>query len=265
MENIEIIKLWDKTPEYDPEKGLEEPCLLAYPAEGAKKCVLVIPGGGYCWRAEDHEGIELAKMFNKNGITAFVLRYRHHPYKHPIPMNDALRAVRVVRKLSEKYGYESDQIGVMGFSAGGHLAMTAATQFDYGRDDGDETDRISSRPDLCMLCYAVTEIGTEFTHWGSTVNLLGNDFNRELAAKLSCANAIKDDTPPCFIWATAEDDCVPVEDSLHIGLALSKKKIPYELHIYPYGPHGLGTADNLPLVSSWTGLCLDFINYHFKK
>ena len=264
MENVEIIKLWDKTPEYDPEKGLEEPCVLAYPVKDAKKCVLVIPGGAYCFRAEEHEGTKLAALFNKNGITAFVLRYRHHPYKHPIPQLDVNRAVRVVRSLAGKYGYEPDQIGVMGFSAGGHLAMTAATRFDYGRDDGDDIDKISCRPDLCMLCYAVTIIGGEFTHMESSVNLLGENFDKNLAAELSCQNAVRDDTPPCFIWATAPDD-VHVENSILMGMALSKKKIPFELNIYPYGPHGLSTAEGVPLVSSWTKLCIDFINHHFKK
>lgn len=262
---MDKIKLWENTPDFDPEKGLEEPCLLDRTIVGSDKCVLVIPGGGYFFRAEDHEGESIAARLNADGISAFILRYRHHPYKHPIPQNDVNRAVRVVRSMAEKYGYAENKIAVLGFSAGGHLAGTAACHFDYGRDDGDETDKISCRPDLAVLCYPVITIGSKFTHLGSTECLLGKDYDRALADEMSCEKSVRDDTPPCFIWTTAGDTCVPPENSMLMALALSEKKIPYELHIFPYGDHGLGLAPDAPHVAVWMELCEKFIALHFDK
>lgn len=260
---MDVIKLWEKTPDFDPEKGLEEPCLLDRAVEGADKCVIVIPGGGYFFRAEDHEGEPIAAALNAAGISAFILRYRHNPYRHPIPQNDVNRAVRLVRSMAKKYGYAADKIAVLGFSAGGHLAATAACFFDYGRDDGDEIDKISSRPDLAVLCYPVITIGSEFTHWGTTNCLLGEEYDKSLAEKMSCEKSVRDDTPHCFIWTTAGDRGVPPENSLMMAAALSAKKIPFELHVFPYGDHGLGLATGDPHVAVWMDLCIKYIRLEF--
>ena len=265
MSDIREIKLWDVTPDFDPEKGLREPCLLDYTLKGADKCVIVLPGGGYSNRCDDYEGTEIAEEFNRYGISAFVLCYRYGKYKHPIPLEDANRAVRLVRAMAGDYGYAPDKIAVMGFSAGGHLAATAVTHWDGGREDGDEVDKMSSRPDLGLLCYPVITLGNEYTHWGSTYNLLGNDFDPETAKMLSCENAVTKDTPPCFIWATAADNIVPVINSLLMAEALSENKVPFELHIYPYGRHGMALAHDDPHVETWFGLCVRFIKLHFDK
>lgn len=272
---MEKILLWEKNPPlFEPAVGQEEPCLLPYPVEGAKSAVIVVPGGGYCWRAEDHEGVKIAEKLNENGITAFILRYRVAPYRDPVEKFDAFRAIRTVRSLAPKYGYGENHIAILGFSAGGHLSATTLTGFDgLTRADGpsDEIDRISCRPDLGILCYAVIDLAGEFAHKGSAENLIGEHPDKSeramsRAAELSAQNNVSGQTPPCFIWHTAGDLGVPVENSLMFAAALSAHKVPVELHVYPYGDHGLGLAeDTVPHVSSWMELCVKFIKLHFEK
>lgn len=269
---MEKILLWEKNPpRFDPSAGQEEPCLLPYIVQGAKIAVLVQPGGGYTWRAEEHEGISIAKKFNEYGITAFVLRYRYSPYRYPVPMLDAARAVRLIRSMAGRYGYGADHIGVIGFSAGGHLASVILTA-DPGdfRETDDEIDALSCRPDLGMFGYAVFDMSGRYAHSGSVVSLLGAADNQEageMARKLSAQNRVSPGTPPCFIWHTAGDKLVPVENSLMFAAALSGQKVPFELHIYPYGDHGLGLADEgvMPHAGSWMELCVRFIRLHFGE
>ena len=167
---------------------------------------------------------------------------------------DVLRAVRYVRYHADKFNIDPDKIAVMGFSAGGHLANSALCAFDYGREDGDEIDRVSSRPDAVILCYAVISLG-KYTHADTRYNLLDGVKNAdELAVKLSGELQVKDDTPPCFIWHTAEDSVVPVQNSLQLYNALCEKKIYSELHVFPYGWHGLGLSESMPNPAQWTGL-----------
>lgn len=257
---MKTIKLWENTPYFDPAIGQDTPELIEMPVENAKGCVIVLPGGGYEMRAEDHEGVQIAKKLNGVGYYAYILRYRIAPYRHPVMQTDVNRAVRVVRSLAEEGGYPSDRIGVMGFSAGGHLAMTACTRFDFGRMDGDEIDRISCRPDMGILCYPVISLGSAITHMGSTKALLGADFDPALAAELSGENAVRPDTPPCFIWHTASDDAVPVANSLRFADALAAKKIPFELHVFPKGRHGMGLAiEESPYVARWFGLLAAYL------
>jgi len=267
-EKTTMTELWAKKdiPLFDESFGQEPPALEERVIEGAKNCVIVIPGGGYEWEAWDHEGDAIAKALNKNGISAFILRYRFKPYHYPVMKYDINRAVRVVRSMAGKYGYRPDRIAVLGFSAGGHLASLGITHFDRGREDGDEIDKISCRPDLGVLCYAVLNIGGKFTHEGTSVNLLGGKNDPELAKALSAENSVTKDTPPCFIWHTAGDPVVPVENSLTFASALSEKKIPFELHIFPEGPHGIGLAETeFPHSAQWFSLLVEYIRHFWGQ
>lgn len=258
--------LWqDNIPLYDEAIG-QHPCLTAYPVKDAKTVVLICPGGGYEHLCMDKEGEWIARMYNENGISAFVLEYRLAPYHYPAQLYDVLRAVRTVRFLSDTYGYDQNRIAILGFSAGGHLASMALTHFDYGKDDGDEIDALSSRPDLGILCYPVITMG-EFTHLGSRNALLGDKRNDpELIAFLSSELAVKDDTPPCFLIHTREDDCVPVQNSMKMAEALQNKKIPFELHIFPYGYHGFGYGvdDYTQHAGQWASLSVRYIKDYFS-
>ena len=254
------IKLWENgTPLFDESFGQPEPTLTPFllPTykEGQKHgCVIVCPGGGYGMRAE-HEGWPIAKMLNEGGISAFVLNYRVSPYRYPAELYDIQRAVRLVRHRACEFGIDPEKIGVLGFSAGGHLAAMGITQYDDGLAGGDEIDKVSCRPDAGILCYAVISLGAN-THGGTKYNLLGGEPDPVLAEKLSGENAVRDDCPPVFMWHTAEDGGVLVENSLNMALALSAKKIPFELHVFPHGPHGLGLAPSLPDVAQWAHLCV---------
>lgn len=203
--------------------------------------MLILPGGGYANLAE-HEGTAYAEFFTRNGITAYVLKYRlgSNGYQHPIQLGDAARALRMVRAFARRDGLDPAKVGVIGSSAGGHLASTLATHFDAGSPNApDPIDRESSRPDLAILCYPVISLG-RFAHTGSRRNLLGDDPTPELVRSLSNELQITKDTPPCFMWHTVEDKTVPVENSLMFAAALRQSDVPFSLHIYEKGAHGLG-------------------------
>ncbi len=255
------IKLWENgTPLYDEKIGQPEPTLTPYllPDYGKKTgCVIVLPGGGYAVRA-DHEGMPISKMYNEAGINSFVLNYRVSPYRYPAPLYDVQRAVRLVRARADEFNIDPEKIAVLGFSAGGHLATMAVTQYDRGLECGDDIDKVSCRPDAGILCYAVISLG-EDTHQGSRDNLLGNPADPALVKSLSGEEAVRDDNPPVFMWHTAEDAAVPVENSLNMALSLRKKQIPFELHVFPYGYHGLGLAPEHPEVAQWAGLSVSWL------
>lgn len=259
---MEKIKLWDNgTPYYDPALGQEETTLTPYLVKDGRKdkgLVIVCPGGGYAGRA-DHEGEPVAKMLNAAGISAVVLNYRVAPYRHPAPLTDANRAVRFVRYHAAAWEIDPKKIGILGFSAGGHLAVSACEHFDAGLVDGDEIDKESSRPDAGIFCYPVVTFHKPFAHIGSRNNLLGDEENKELDDLLTGEDNVPDDCPPCFLWHTAEDNGVPVENSLMLSAALSKKKIPFELHIFPKGWHGLGLAENNESVRQWAPLLVKWL------
>lgn len=255
----QVIKLWENTPDFQPAYEQPEPNLEVHPVENPRGCVVVIPGGGYEWISFDHEGRKLARLLNGQGYYVYILTYRFRPYRHPIEQGDVNRAIRYARYRAEVGGYAPDRIAVMGFSAGGHLAMTACTKFDSGREDGDAIDRISCRPDIGILCYGVLTLGQPHTHWGTTVNLLGEEFDPALAYSLSAEGAVRSDMPPCFIWHTAQDDLVPVQNALDFAKAIHSVGVPYELHIFPFGGHGLSIAEDDPHVARWTQLLDEFI------
>jgi len=203
--------------------------------------MVVCPGGGYGVLA-DHEGAGYAHWLNSQGIAAFVLKYRlgSSGYRHPRMLQDAARALRLVRFHTAEWKLDSQRLGIIGSSAGGHLASTLLTHFDAGQPDAaDPIDRVSCRPDLGVLCYAVITMGDE-THRGSRDNLLGENPSPALIQELSNQLHVTRETPPCFIFHTYDDTVVPVENSLQFAAALRQAKVPFELHVYEHGAHGLG-------------------------
>jgi len=244
-----MMKLWNGNIPYYNEEYDFEPYLTPYLVDGAKKAVVVCPGGGYCMRAE-HEGREYAEWLNSIGISAVVLEYRVAPYKAPAPACDVQRAIRVVRYQLSELGVE--KVGVMGSSAGGHLAATASVHYDkVFYEPQDEIDQISSRPDFSILCYPVIDM-YEYRHDGSRMNLLGDRINTEDKDFYSLYKHVTDDTPTAFLWHTSTDQAVPTENSMLYAMALAEHLIPYELHVYPYGGHGLGLAKGELYVRQWS-------------
>jgi acetyl esterase/lipase len=223
--------------------------------------VIVCPGGGYQNLAMDHEGVQIAKWLNSLGISAFVLQYRLGPkYHHPAMIDDAQRAIRTVRAHAAALHIQPDRIGIWGFSAGGHLASTAATHFDAGDPDAaDPIDRAGSRPDFAILAYAVISLNSEFAHAGSRTNLLGKTPDPKLADELSNDQRVTPQTPPTFLFHTSADTAVPAENSVRFYLALRKAGVPAEMHIFQNGPHGVGLAPTDATLSAWSGLLANWL------
>jgi acetyl esterase/lipase len=226
------------------------PTLTPYLPETDKAtgaAVVVCPGGGYGGLAP-HEGNDYALFLNRQGVTAFVLKYRlgSHGYRHPVMLHDAARAVRLVRARAADFKVDAKRVGIMGSSAGGHLASTLLTHFDLGQADApDPVERQSSRPDLGILCYAVITMES-FGHAGSRENLLGKFPSAELINLLSNEKQVSPGTPPTFLWHTYEDQAVPVRNSLEFAAALARNGVPFDLHIYQKGGHGIGLAAKPP-------------------
>ena len=219
------------------------PTLTYYPPVNPNGAAIVImPGGGYSFVATNHEGRQIANWLNSLGITAFVLKYRVGPkYRNPIELQDAQRAVRLVRSNAAKFGIESGRLGIMGFSAGGHLASTLATHFDAGNSSApDAIARVSCRPDFVILAYAVISFMPPYAHQGSVNSLLGDDPDPNLLKELSNELQVTEQTPPTFLFSTGEDSAVPPENSVAFYLALRKAGVPAELHIFEKGSHGVG-------------------------
>ena len=239
------------------------PTLTAYRAPRASNgtAVVIAPGGGYQNLAMEHEGRQFAYWFNAMGVTAFVLKYRLGPrYHHPIELGDAQRAIRTVRARATEFNVIPDRIGMMGFSAGGHLTSTAGTHFDSGKSDAsDPIERVSSRPDFLILGYPVISFDAAITHAGSLRNLLGDKPDPKLVEDLSNDLRVTAQTPPTFIFHTSNDNAVPVENSVRFYLALRKAKVPVEMHIFESGPHGVGMALNDPALSQWPALLMTWL------
>jgi acetyl esterase/lipase len=219
--------------------------------------VVVCPGGGYGVVAADHEGKQVAEWLNSLGVSAFVLQYRLGPrYHHPAPLQDAQRAIRMVRSRANGWGVDPARIGILGFSAGGHLASSAATHFDDGEAEAaDAIDRASSRPDFAVLCYPVISLTTVATHSGSRRNLLGEEPDPTLVWKMSSELQVTPRTPPTFLFHTDDDPGVPVENSLLFFQAMKRAGVPGELHVFAHGRHGVGLAPEDPVLSQWPKLC----------
>ena len=262
----DALSIWgDYTPGFDPTYGQPVPTLTPFitnhhPGE-LSSAVIVLPGGGYARKAP-HEARPIAEWLNSLGISAFVLDYRVAPYHHPIPLLDARRALQVVRSRASEWSLDSQRIGVLGFSAGGHLASTVGTHFEEITAPETPQDEVSSqdyRPNALVLCYPVISF-CQFSHVGSMENLLGPNPSDELRLALSNENNVTDQTPPTFLFTTATDQAVPVENSLSFGMALSAKKIPFELHVFDQGAHGLGLAQGHPSAQAWPELCASWFH-----
>ena len=234
-----------------------EPLVQKTPAP--RGAVIVCPGGGYCNRAE-HEGTPIAQEFVKAGMQAFVLQYRVSPSRHPEPIRDAARAIRMVRARAQEWNILPDHIAILGFSAGGHLCASAGILADHAcTREGDALDSISSRPDAMIPCYPVLSNDPAVAHMGSFQNLLGDKPAPELLRLLCLEEQVNSRTPPTFLWHTADDGAVPVENSLRLATALRKNKIPFELHVYPKGAHGLGLATGDKHIATWMPLCIEWL------
>jgi acetyl esterase/lipase len=239
----------------------DKPSLTPYLAKVPNgTAVVVCPGGGYQHLAMDHEGVQIAKWLNSLGISAFVLQYRLGPkYHHPAMINDAQRAIRTVRSRAAALHIEPNRIGIWGFSAGGHLASTAATHFDSGNAGAaDPIDRAGSRPDFAILSYPVISLG-EYAHVGSRNNLLGTSPDPKLVEDLSNDLRVTAQTPPTFLFHTTADATVPVENSVRFYLALRKAGVPAEMHIFQNGPHGVGLAPTDATLSIWGQLLANWL------
>jgi acetyl esterase/lipase len=242
----------------------DKPSITFYPPpveKATKTAVIVCPGGGYGTLALDHEGLQVANWLNSQGIAAFVLRYRIAPrYRHPAPLQDAQRAIRTVRARANEWQVAPDRIGIIGFSAGGHLTSTAATHFDKGDPDSeDPIERVGCRPDFAVLVYPVISFTTPYTHLGSKKNLLGENPAAELVENLSNEKQVTAETPPVFLVHTNEDGPVPPENSVLFYLALRKAGVPTELHIYEKGRHGLGLGQSDPAFVTWPSHCITWL------
>ncbi len=264
---MEIIPLWkENIPFWDSSISQEIPHIVPYLVNDGKPhgCIIVCPGGGYTKKAF-HEGEPIAQMLNQAGVHAYVLQYRVAPYHHPAPLADAQRAIRLVRFLAEENNILPDHIGILGFSAGGHLAVSAGVHYDqelYHSDD--PIDLVSARPDCIIPCYGVISFG-KFAHRGSAANLLGKPYEALTEEEIlfhSGECCINENTPPCFIWHTAEDGSVPVENSLHLAMALSACKVPFSLHVFPNGRHGVGLGQDIPLTNSWPDLLCKWLKQY---
>lgn len=240
----------------------DKPSLTPYPAKSPNgTAVIVCPGGGYGALAMDHEGVQIAKWLNSLGISAFILKYRLGPkYHHPAMIHDAQRAIRTIRTRAASLHIEPDRIGIWGFSAGGHLASTAATHFDSGdQNAADPIDRAGSRPDFAILAYPVISLNSEYAHVGSRNNLLGKTPDPKLVDELSNDQQVTPQTPPTFLFHTNADTGVPAENSVRFYLALRKAGVPAELHIFQNGPHGVGLAPTDATLSVWPELLANWL------
>lgn len=260
LQDPETIPLWNgRAPGAVGDEDLDKPTLTIYMpphTDPGMTAVIIAPGGGYAHLSMNLEGREPANYFNAMGVAAFVLKYRLGPrYHHPVELGDALRAIRMVRSRAAEWHIDANRIGIMGYSAGGHLASSASTKFDAGNASAaDPIDRVSSRPDFAVLCYPVISMTEPWTHQGSKLNLLGEHPSEELAHSMSTETQVTAQTPPTFLYQTNADTTVPAENAVYYYLALRKAGVPAEMHIFKNGPHGTGLALTDPALSEWPKL-----------
>jgi acetyl esterase/lipase len=252
------------TAKFDCIDGIDVPTLTYFPADKPNgTAVIVCPGGGYRKVCYGKEGILIARWLNSLGITAFVLKYRlpAEGYVHPIPLQDAQRAIRLVRSDAGKYGIDPDRIGIMGFSAGGHLASTTGTHLDDGDSIAkDRIDRVSSRPDFMILVYPVITFEAPYAHMGSRNNLLGQHRDDEQMVKsLSNNLQVMSLTPPNFLAHANNDFKVKVENSIFFNRACKQAGVPSELNIYQKGGHGFSLGREGTDSKQWIVDCEDWL------
>lgn len=263
-----VVLLWpDGTPGAQGDTEGDKPTLTIYPAPKEKTtgtAIVICPGGAYVNLAMDHEGQQIAQWLNSLGVAAFILKYRHRRsgagYGHPAPLQDAQRAVRMVRSRAKEWNIDSNRIGILGFSAGGHLASSAGTHFQKNYyEPKDSIDQFSCRPDFMILIYPVISLAEWYTHIGSKLNLLGKNPDQTLVEDFSNERQVTSETPPTFLVHANDDKTVPPENSIFFYLALRKAKVPAEMHIYENGGHGFGLGREKSAPSSWPARCADWM------
>ena len=265
-EQPDTIRLWPgPAPESLGDGKNAQPTIQRFsPAEENQTgaAIVILPGGAYGHLAMGHEGRQIAEWLTKAGVHAFICDYRHRGkgYGHPAPMFDAQRAIRTVRANAKQFGIAPNKIGVMGFSAGGHLASTICTHYDAGDADSDDIiEQQSSRPDFAILCYPVIAMGTPFTHKGSQRNLFGKNAPKETLQKFSNHQQVTKNTPPTFLWHCSDDKVALPRNSIVYFQALIASGVPAEIHIYEKGGHGIGLAAEKPGVQNWGTACVDWM------
>jgi acetyl esterase/lipase len=274
-----VIELWpegvpglkaDAGPEKDVGGGrftnIHHPTLTVFaPKEGKANGTAIIyaPGGGYIRVAGGTDGGEIAKWLNSLGVTVFMLKYRNVEYGHPAPLQDALRAVRIIRSRAAEFGVQPDRVGMLGGSAGGHLTASAGTLYDApeGRT-GAELDKVSGRPDFLIMIFPVVTMEDPYAHGTSRQALIGEHPTDELKRHLSVDEQVTKNTPPTFLVHSTADTTVPVENSIMFFQAMRRAKAPIEMHIYPLGPHGSGMDPRLGPTSEWPKLCESWMRFH---
>jgi acetyl esterase/lipase len=261
IEKANYIETTDSNDGWTKTRLVTNPKLDYYPAkpgEGNGTAVVICPGGGYWGLAIQHEGAQIAEWFNSFGVTAFVLKYRLPDDaimkdKSVGPLQDAQEAIRLVRRHAKEWNINPDKIGIMGFSAGGHLASTASTHFN--EKIYEPSDNTSARPDFSILIYPVISMDSVITHIGSRNNLLGEHPSSDQIIRFSNELQVTDQTPPAFLIHSLDDNVVPVQNSINYALALKKYAIPCELHLYEHGGHGYGLGRSDDTETSWPETC----------
>jgi acetyl esterase/lipase len=241
------------------DEDIDKPSLTVFlpvAVNATKTGVVVAPGGSYTHLATEKEGFAFARWLNERGVAAFVLQYRLGPkYHHPVELEDAQRAIRMVRAHAGEWGVAADHVGMWGSSAGGHLAATAGTKFDAGKADAsDVVEQQGSRPDFLILSYPVITFEEPELHRGSLKNLLGDDPDPKLVDSLSAETQVTKETPPTFLFSTTDDATVPVMNSVMFYSSLVKAGVPAEMHLFQHGGHGAGLATGNPQLSDWPDL-----------
>jgi acetyl esterase/lipase len=253
------------TPEDVPTITLFRP-FISDPAKATRTAVIVAPGGAYLFLADNHEGRQVANWLNSLGVTVFVLKYRVGPkYRYPVELEDMQRAIRVVRNRAAEFGIAPDRIGVMGFSAGGHLSALAGTHYTEANPSAtDAIDRVSSRPDFMVLGYPLISY---IANWSNPAfrdmanrGLLGSKDSLKLRVDISPEMAVTAKTPPAFLFSTSADQALPPQDNaVPFYLALQKNQVPAELHVFQNGPHGVGLDLGDPVLGEWPVLLRNWL------
>ncbi len=263
---IKTELLWPNgAPQAKGKDANDKPSMTIYlPAKekATGAAIVIFPGGGYQHVAIEHEGHQVARWLNNLGIAGFVVDYRHRGkgYGHPAPIQDAQRAIRIVRNRSTEFAIEPNKIGIIGFSAGGHLASTAGTHFNEKfYEPADANDNASARPDFMILIYPVISMGP-ISHSGSRNALFGRNVSKEMVDKFSNENHVDANTPPTFLVHATDDKTVPVENSINFYLACKKARVPVDMHIWQKGEHGFGLGRPGTAVSQWPALCADWMS-----
>lgn len=272
--SLDSVPLWPgNNAPHSSDGGEFQPSLdiFLHPAAAAANqplgAVLIIPGGGYGGRATDHEGYQIAAAVNRAGLHAFVLQYRVAPNTHPAPLLDVSRGLRLIRARAEEWLLNPRMLAVLGFSAGGHLAASISVlhrRYPFAEDD-DLSGRFSNRPDATILCYPVITSDEAWAHKGSFANLLGPDATEEQRSEFSLEKHIDEETPSAFLFHTTGDAAVPVENSLLYATGMRRVGTPFEMHVFPGLPHGIGLGDGTneregsAHVGSWSKLAMGWL------